>query len=306
MFRYPKVLGLGHEMIAEIFNNPVELSEKVDGSQCRIHLTEDITACGSKNVGIADDKMFAIAHQQTQRIWNEKVWRAFGDDITLFTEFLNKEKHNVLKYERVPLNHLYLFGAIINDKHLKTKELIELATEINIEPPIILASKKEIESQDELEEYLTITSGLGGTLLEGIVIKNYDQSYPPLLASTQAFFGYPLVGKLVRDDFKERLNKEWSGKKQKETPMAKVTSEFLTDARFHKSIQHLEDEGKIGYEMCDLKVLIPEFYNDLLDEEKDEITKLAMVEFWRQLKKKCDNYVVGAWKKHLLDKQFGA
>ena len=93
MKRYVKVLSLGQPLLVEIFDDPVELSEKIDGSQCRIHLTEDFVACGSKNVGLASEKMFAIAHEQSDRIWNERAWRTFGDDITLFTEFLNKEKH---------------------------------------------------------------------------------------------------------------------------------------------------------------------------------------------------------------------
>jgi hypothetical protein len=119
-----------------------------------------------------------------------------------------------------------------------------------------------------------------------------------------AFTDYPLVGKLVREDFKERLNKEWSGKRQRETPLAKVTTEFLTKARFHKAIQHLDDNGDLTYEMRDLKNIIPEFYRDLIDEEHDEIVKLAMSDFWQHLKRKCDNYAVQEWKRYLVEKQF--
>ena len=304
MKKFPKVLGLGQPLLAEIFDDPVDLTSKIDGSQCRIHLTEEYYQCGSKNVDNADDKMFEIAHQQAEQIWNDRIWWTFGDDLTLFTEFLNKPKHNVLKYDEVPLNNLYLFGAISRDKHLQTEELIELANELEIEPPHVMASQIKINNPEDLNKYLEVESVLGGTKVEGIVIRNSYKSYPPLLVSTMAFGGFPLVGKLVRADFKERLNKEWGNKKQKEAPITKVTTEFLTGARFHKAVQHLADEGKINYEMRDLKVLIPEFYKDLLDEEKDEITKLTMEDFWRHLKKKCDNYVVDSWKKHLVEKQF--
>jgi hypothetical protein len=304
MKRYPKILSLGHELVAEIFDNPVELTEKIDGSQCRVHLAEGFCGCGSKNAGIADQKTFRIAHEQTDRMYEEKMWEGWGEDVTLFCEFLSKEKHNVLKYDRVPYNNLYLFGAIIDDTHVTTEKLEALARDLHIEPPSVLASKKEIKSQDELEEYLTITSVLGGTILEGIVIKNYHQSYPPLLTSTQAFFGYPLAGKIVRNDFKERLDKEWKVKKIKESAIERVTAEFLTEARFNKSIQHLQDEGKLTSEMKDMKVLLPEFWNDLMDEEKDEIIKIAMSDFWKILKKRCDSYVVNNYKEHLIKKQF--
>ena len=305
MLKYPKVLSLGQPLIVEIFDDPVEISEKLDGSQVRINLTEFHVQCGSKNVDIADNKMFAIAHEQANRIWQNNVWQAFGSDITLFCEFLNKEKHNVLVYDHVCHNNLYLFGGMCNNRHLQTQELIELANALDIEPPNILASEIKIDNQDDLNEYLKIQSVLGGTILEGIVIKNYHNTYPALLASTQAFFSYPLAGKLVRDDFKERLNKEWGIKKKKELPLNRVTTEFLTEARFHKSVQHLRDQNLITYEMNNLKNIIPEFYNDLLDEERDAIMEIAMVDFWRQLKRKCDNYVVQEWKRYLLDKQFG-
>lgn len=304
MKRFPKVLGLGQPLLSEIFDDPVDLSSKIDGSQVRIHLTESNVQCGSKNVDIADDKMFNIAHRQTERIWNENQWKMWGSDITLFTEFLNKPKHNVLSYSRVPKNNLYLFGALIDGKHLKTEELIELATEIDIEPPHIIASQVKIDNPEDLNSYLETESVLGGTKVEGIVIRNSYRSYPPLLVSTMAFDGYPLVGKLVRDDFKERLNVEWSGKKQRETPLNKVASEFFTDARFRKAIQHLNDEEKITYEMNNLKDIIPEFYSDLIDEERQEIMELALDDFWRQLKRKSDNFVVKEWKRYLVDKQF--
>ena len=213
--KYPKVLSLGQPLIVDIFNDPVEISEKIDGSQVRINLTESHVQCGSKNVNIADEKMFTIAHEQADRIWKDRAWCVFGDDVTLFCEFLNKEKHNVLKYNHICRNNLYLFGGMCNGRHLRTQELIELANELDIEPPNILASEIKIDNQDDLNEYLKIQSVLGGTLLEGIVIKNYHGTYPALLVSTQIFTNYPLVGKLVRTDFKERLNKEW-GSKEKE------------------------------------------------------------------------------------------
>ena len=97
MKKFPKVLGLGQPLLAEIFDDPVDLSSKIDGSQCRINLTESNVQCGSKNVDIADDKMFAIAYEQADRIWTDGKWNEWGTDITLFTEFLNKTKQFLCK-----------------------------------------------------------------------------------------------------------------------------------------------------------------------------------------------------------------
>jgi hypothetical protein len=56
--------------------------------------------------------------------------------------------------------------------------------------------------------------------------------------------------------------------------------------------------------MNNLKDIIPEFYSDLIDEERQEIMELALDDFWRQLKRKSDNFVVKEWKRYLVDKQF--
>ena len=306
MLKYPKIphIGSNNRFIEHIFDTPVEISEKLDGSMNRLNFTDSHVECGSKNVNIADTKMFEIAYQQAERIWKDDVWRTFGDDVTLFCEFFNKKCHNIINYNNLPLGNLYLFGCIINNQHLGSNELLELAKELKIEPLNILESNIKINDPDTLMGYLDGDSGLGGGIREGIVIRNHSFLYDHLSTSSQAYVGFPVSAKLVRDDFKERLKKGWGEKKKRETPLAMVEKEFLTDARFHKTVQHLRDDGDITYEMNNLKDIIPEFYNDLLDEEKDEITKLAMRDFWQQLKRKCDNFVVKEWKAYLLEKQF--
>jgi hypothetical protein len=306
LLKYPKIprLGSNNRFIEHIFDTPVEISEKLDGSMCRLNFTESHVECGSKNVNTADEKMFAIAYRQADQIWKDKVWWTFGDNITLFTEFFNKTHHNVINYKILPQRNFYLFGAICNNKHLQTDELIELAKELKIEPLNILETNIKINNPDDLIKYLDGDSCLGGGVREGVVIRNHNFRYDHLSTLSQAFVGFPVSAKLVRDDFKERLNVEWSAKKQRETPLAKIAAEFFTDARFRKAIQHLNDEEKITYEMNNLKDIIPEFYSDLIDEERQEIMELALDDFWRQLKRKSDNFVVKEWKRYLVDKQF--
>ena len=302
MKKYPKILTIGNKLLAQLFDDPVEISEKVDGSQFRVRLTKDQVMWGSKNKGCTQEGMFNVAIMVAKEIWVQDVWRTFGDDITLFCEYLKSEKHNTIKYNRVPLNNLYLFGAIIDGEHLETDVLIDLANEIGIDPPNIISYKK-INNSDELNDLLQIESYLGRSKIEGIVIKNYHKSYDPLLVSTQQFLGYPLAGKLVREDFREKNNANWKANKRSKG-IDKIAEVYFTAQRLRKVIQHLEEEGKIQGEKKDLKYLIPGFYSDLYEECSDEITEMIMKEVWNDIKRRGSSFVVSEYIEYLTRKQF--
>lgn len=304
MYKYPKILHIGAPLVDTIFFEEVEITEKIDGSQCRIELTEDSVMVGSKNQGIADHGMFEIAHDQGERIHRETDWRELGSELTLFCEFLEKPKHNTIKYDRVPLNHLYLFGAVVGDTHdhMVTGGLIEIAEHLEIDPPNVMSSGM-VESAKDLKEFMSVQSYLGGSLVEGIVAKNYNRTYDPLQVHSQAYIGYPMAAKYVREDFKTSNAKQWNTLDRKKGIDA-ITDMFFTGERLQKTIQHLNDEGKIEYQKNDLKYLIPEFFDDLMDEKKEQMTNMIMGEVFKDLKRRASGYVVKAWIDYLTEKQF--
>lgn len=302
MNKYPKILHIGAPLVETVFSEEVEVSEKVDGSQCRIELTEEYVMVGSKNQNEADHGMFAVAHEQGKRIWEEAEWKDYANEMTLFCEFMRSPKHNTIKYDRIPRNNLYLFGAIANGIHVYTDMLEDMAETFGIDPPNIMYSGM-VESADELNELVTHDSYLGGSCVEGVVVKNYKRSYDPLQVHSQAFIGYPMAAKYVREDFKEANMKQWNTISRKSGVDA-VVDMFFTGARFQKAVQHLDDEGKISYTKSDLRYLIPEFFNDLMDEEKEVITKMIMGDVFKSIKKRADGYVVQSWVNCLTDKQF--
>lgn len=302
MYKYPKILHIGAPLVKTVFDNEVEISEKVDGSQCRIELTKEYVVVGSKNQGIADQGMFAIAHDQGKRIWEETKWDALGDDVTLFCEFLKSPKHNTILYDRVPKNNLYLFGAMINGDHMVTGSLIEMADVFGIDPPNIIHNG-HVESAEELKEFMTHQSYLGGSIVEGVVIKNYNRTYDPLMVHSQEFIGYPMCAKYVREDFKAANMKQWNTVNRR-TGVDAVVDKFFVGDRFNKTVQHLNDEGKISYTKSDLKYLIPEFFNDLMDEKKEAIISMIMGDVFKTIKKRANGYVVKSWVDHLTERQF--
>lgn len=304
MFKYPKILHIGAPLVSTIFNNEVEITEKVDGSQCRIELTEDSVMVGSKNQGIADHNMFEIAHDQGERIHKETDWRTLGSKVTLFCEFLNKPNHNTIKYDRVPLNNLYLFGAMVGDTqdHMVTGGLIEMADHLEIDPPNVIICGM-VESVGELNEFMTHQSYLGGSVVEGVVIKNYNRTYDPLQVHSQEYIGYPMAAKYVRDDFTVSNAKQWNTLSRKKG-VDSLVDRFFIEARFRKTIQHLCEDGKIEYQKKDLQFLIPEFFDDLMDEKKDEMTRMIMGEIFKALRRRASGYVVKAWIDYLAERQF--
>ena len=274
----------------------------VHNSQCRVHLTEDFVMVGSKNQSSADQGMFSLAHDCGAIIHSETDWRQFGDDVTLFCEFLKSPKHNTISYGRVPLNNLYLFGALVDGVHMQTDDLFEIAKVIEIDPPNIMYVGK-VESAEELKAFMTHQSYLEGSVVEGVVIKNYHRTYDPLQVHSQAFIGYPMCAKYVREDFKRDNAKQWNTIDRKKGVDA-IVEMFFTGERFLKTVQHLKDEGKIDYQKSDLKYLIPEFFGDLMDEKKEEMTRMIMAEVFKTVKKRSNGYVVKSWVDHLTERQF--
>ena len=112
IYSYPSVFAIGHSAITGIFDDPVLVEEKIDGSQLSFQLavcdSETLELlCRSKGKQLvldAPEKMFTRAVETVKEIapilregW---IYRC---------EYLEKPKHNVLAYDRVPNKHLIGF-----------------------------------------------------------------------------------------------------------------------------------------------------------------------------------------------------
>jgi len=304
--KYPKIYEIGHSALVKLFDGPVEITEKVDGSQFRIYFSQEEFDVGSKNQTglevVSSNKMFELACTEAKKIYKEGRWKKLGKEVTLFCEYLYKNKSNTLTYDTIPSRHFYLFGAIIDEKHQTTKELIGIAKLLGIDPPNVLF-EGEIKSKEQLEKLMKTESYLGGTIIEGIVIKNYTQTYPIDLLSTAHYVGFPLAGKFVCPAFREKNDRNWARKKESKG-VDGLCKMYLTEQRFLKAVQHLKEEGKLEFQKKDLKYLIPEFYNDLISEEKENITKKIMDEVFEELKRRATNFVVHQYIDYLAKRQF--
>lgn len=223
---YASIFNLGHAAVADIFDGPVLIQEKVDGSQFSFGHIDGEFVCRSKGkdqTPPVTDKMFDLAVKYTGELDLHPNWVYRG-------EFLAKPKHNALAYERVPIGHIVIFDIDIGlEKYLPYPDMIAECQRIGLEPvPLLLPWSQWDGGWEGLKAFLQTHSFLGGQLIEGMVIKAYGR------------YGVDkktLMAKFVSEAFKEVHDKEWKksnpgGKDVVQTLIERLRSE----ARWHKAI----------------------------------------------------------------------
>lgn len=264
---FPKIFHIGERYVERLFDNDVEITEKIDGSQFSFGIDEDgLLIMRSKGSVINDGgtpKMFVEAVEQANRIY-EAIMKPQGwVDVQFYCEYLKKPHHNCLNYERIPKNHLYLFGVRDRDYFWESEQLIDMAHKCEIEPINVIYKGKT--NPEEIKQFLERDSILGNEKIEGVVVKNYQQ--PAVLGGIVL----PLsMGKYVREEFKERNDKNWKAESGKSKLDVFIAS-FKSEARWQKAVQHLRDEDKLTNSPKDIGLLFPEILNDLVEEEKENI-----------------------------------
>jgi hypothetical protein len=275
---YGKILTLGSVGTEGVMDGPLLIvQEKVDGSQFGFGWALDGEFCmRSHNAQIdplATPGQFKEAIDVCQRIGEKLQLKG----LFVYCEYLQKPKHNTIKYGRVPLNHLMLFDACNPTGWLTRRDLRVLAHvfEIELVPDLYIGPV----SLEALKNLLTMPSVLGGSAVEGVVLKDYTKSSP--MSHTGIF---PLMAKFVNDEFKERNKKEWKANSPKGT-LDTYAQTFCSPPRWQKAVQHLADEGKLTHSPRDIGLLVAEVKRDIVEEEgpmiKEELYNLMVAEILR-------------------------
>lgn len=274
---YPSIYSLGHRYLSELFSGPVVIQEKIDGSQFSFGVIDGKLFCRSKGQQIyvdAPEKMFAAAVATAKRCFDEGI---LPEGYTFRCEYLQKPKHNVLAYGRVPVGNLVLFDVCMpgSENYVSSGSCTEWALALGIEPVPVLF-EGEISPQDAtIQHYLDRESVLGGCKIEGIVVKNYYR------------FGVDkkiLIGKFVSPAFKEVHRHEW--KKSNPTPhdiVEQIITDYKTSPRWCKAIQHLRERGELVNGPEDIGKLIREVQADVSREESEAIREALFIHFWPQI-----------------------
>jgi len=275
--RYPKVLTLGSSMTENALEGTVFLQEKVDGSQFRFGVNDDgKLLLGTRNTQLSrenPDKMFRPVVSYLLSI-ESRITENFKPDTYFYAEYLAREKHNVLRYDRIPKNYLVLFDCLENGGWVERDELEEMAKVLDIDViPEFLVGKATV---DTIKDFLKNDSFLGREKVEGVVIKNYHQH---ILLGGMVF---PLFTKYVREEYRERHNKEWKVQGGKQSLMEYIQS-FQNENRWEKAVQHLRDAGKLTQSPKDIGALIKEIQSDILEEEAENIKNYLFSQFKKDI-----------------------
>ena len=295
---FPKIFTIGDNYISSIFNDPVEITEKVDGSQFVFGRVDDILYCRSKGKVIvfdAPEKMFNLAVDYVLSIQD-----MVENNTIYYCEYLNKSKHNVIAYDTTPKNHLALFGISRIDKSFISSHtnLCVYADAMDIDIVPLLYSGK-INNPKEIHALLDADSYLGGSKIEGVVVKNYSQ---PFLLGGQPI---PLMaGKYVSEKFKEKHRTDWKGHHTGKGKWDLFKAGFRTDARWQKAVQHLRDNGELENNPRDIGKLIKEINRDITEEEQENIKNFLWKLFGNEVLRKSTAGFPEWYKEQLLENAF--
>lgn len=297
---FPKIFAIGTDYIRDIFDGPVEITEKIDGSQFdfgKVNGELYMRSKGKIQYAESPDKMFLPAVNYVQSIEH-----TLPEGMVFYCEYLRQPKHNTLAYERIPTNHLMLFG-VTNDAYSTSfvcdyHTISDWAAELGVEPVPVMADT-EVTNITDLAYMLNRESVLGKSNIEGIVVKNYSKQF--LLG------GQPMplmAGKFVSEKFKEVHRSGWSREHTSGGKWEAFKEGFRTEARWDKAIQHLAESGELDNEPKDIGKLIKEIQRDIIKEEQDYIKDFLFKHFGQDVLRKSIAGFPEYYKQKLAERSF--
>jgi hypothetical protein len=291
---YGQIFQIGHRAIEELFDGPVTVTEKVDGSQLSmLHTEAGALELRSKNAQIileAPVDKFKLAVEQARMLSLHPGW-------VYRCEYLQKPKHNALAYSRVPAHNIILYDIMVgSETYLSMTELQAEAARIGLECVPVFVDNELVKDPTNgawLGAFLERESVLGGTKVEGIVVKNYER------------FGQDkkiLMGKLVQPDFQEVNKANWKSENPRQQDiLSRLIFEYATEARWAKAVQHLRDAGLLQDKAQDIGLLIREVPDDVLKEAEAEIRDKLWAWAWPQVRHGLTRGMPEWYKKQLPD-----
>lgn len=293
IYSYPTVYALGHSAIRDIFSGPVVVDEKIDGSQFSMAILDGELVCRSKGKDLvldAPEKMFLSAVETARSLDLHPGW-------LYRCEFLSKPKHNTLAYARVPAKGLIVYDIGTGlEEYLgpdwKCREAERLGLEV-----VPLLREGIVSSIVDLDSLLETDSILGGTKIEGVVVKNYGLFTPEKKVA---------MGKYVSERFKEVHSADWRARNPARADLVlRIIEEYRTEARWEKGVQHLREMGMLEGSPRDIGPLIREVPEDV-KKECEQAIKDALFDYaWPAIQRGIVRGLPEWYKRRLAESAFG-
>lgn len=294
---YSSIFHLGHRAVNELTLVPCIVQEKVDGSQFSFGVFGGEIRVRSKGAQLyveAPEKMFTQAVETVKALTP-----TLHDGWTYRGEYLSKPRHNVLAYDRVPKGNIILYDITCGDSEFLDYETVQVEGDrIGLE--VVPTYFSGTVTLDLIRDLLSTISVLGGTKIEGVVVKPRDYS----------LFGVDkkvLMGKFVSEAFKEIHAGVW--KKDNPTQgdfLQTLIERIKTPARWQKAVQHLREAGTLEESPRDIGPLIKEVQADLIKEAQDEVKEALFKHFWPAILRSSTGGLPEWWKGELLKEQFNS
>lgn len=292
---YSKVWNLGHKAVLQLFDDEVIVEEKIDGSQFSFMKDSNGTlhfrSKGCELHPPITDKLFKAAVEYILSIEH-----TLPLNTTYRGEILCRPKHNTLGYGRIPRHNIILFDIDLEDqKYVNRIEKAYLANELDLEVVPVLY-EGTITDIAHIKFLLNKQSILGGTNIEGIVIKNYNKFDT---------FGKTLMSKWVSEVFKEKHGTEWKRHNPgKNDILLNLITIYKHENRWLKAIKHLQETGTLEDDPKDIGNLLKEICKDVNSECKDEIKESLFKWAWPKISRGIISGFPEFYKLKLAEKQF--
>lgn len=294
---FPKIFTIDQKYTENLFNGQVEITEKIDGSQIgfgKINNELIVRSKGKIQEIECPDKLFNEGIEYIKSIQSK-----LPNNMMIYGEYMKKNKHNTLCYNRIPKNHIILFGCS-NEKqeffHYDVLQDLAYALDVEVVPLIF---KGKIDNPDQIKELLNKESILGKSKIEGVVVKNYNET---LLLGGQVI---PILcGKYVSEEFKEIHQKNWKRENTGKGKWQTYKEGFQTEARWLKALYYLRDQGELSNSPKDIGKLMKRVNEDITEECKENIKNFLWKEFGKEVLKTATKGIPSWYKEYLLKQSF--
>ena len=290
---YGKVHTLGHKDVRNIFDYPVVVQEKVDGSRFTFGVLDGELKCwsGSRHNELSLDEysMFSPAIIHVKALHARNI---LAIDTVYYCEFLAKPKHNKNAYARVPRNNLVLFDVynVAAMRWVASRVCladVAMGLDIDVAPELFVG---KIHSPAQIDAMLNIESYLGKAKIEGVVCKRYEG--PQIIRA-----------KYVSNDFKEIAGRRDRPRVDLDI-ITDIAQELATDNRFMKAYQAVRDQGRIGQVADDIPRIIKALGIDLGAECQEYVAGRLMAWGWKKVQREVSRKLPDWYKAKLAEDNF--
>jgi RNA ligase len=267
---YPKIVQVGREDFTYSGSCDVDIEEKVDGSQISFGIVTGKLTVYSKGSKVKMDAAGMFLNAVTFLKGIEERLQHLSVGTVIRGEYLQRPRHNVLVYDRVPVGHVVVFDVMApNGTYMTYEDKKFIADGLGLETvPLLYRGPYKPAMFVGMLETLSF---LGGQKIEGVVVKPHDRG---------------VIGKYVAPAFKELM----TGRRFKPLPprdaiIATLTAELATDARGQKAVIHLRERGKLQGSNRDIGPLMKEAGKDMQDECATYVRDRLFAWAWPQIAK---------------------